>query len=173
MTSPAGSVSIAQELLRTSLADCAAFRTWCGAADAAAALLRIHHEAVTPPATDAEYTAAELAALRPHAIVWTVKHRWRQNAAGTHFETERGGQLQARLVQTVDPAIATDEGEIGRRFMNAVGTIVDQLFDLAGTAGYLAIIDVEMDSPLRTHPDAVRDLGDVVMVDLNIDWGPF
>jgi hypothetical protein len=142
-TAAAGSMSLAQENLRTILAACATFRTLVGAADAAAALPRIHHEFLTAPAADT-YTADEMAGLRPYAIVSTdpacgferVSH-----ALGSFSSRGRLILILARSVPVAaqgQPAIGQAEADLLWR--NTVGQIMDELATLSsGTAGYLSI----------------------------------
>jgi hypothetical protein len=61
-----------QQLLAWTLADCTEFRNLVGAADRAAALARIWHEALPPPAGGADhYSLAEAIAYRPFALIFT------------------------------------------------------------------------------------------------------
>src|SRR4051812_39751424 len=67
--SPTGPVSLPLENLRILLAGCPGFRTWVGAANATEARTRILLVEMTAPADPQGYTAAELAAMRPFAVI--------------------------------------------------------------------------------------------------------
>lgn len=65
----AGGLAAVAAALITSVSRSATFQTFVGAADAAAALARIHDRVAPWPTNGQEYTAAELAALYPCAVV--------------------------------------------------------------------------------------------------------
>jgi hypothetical protein len=175
LTAAAGSISLAVDYLRTTLADSAAFRTWAGAANQAAALARIYYESLPPPANGNEHTLAELAAYRPYALVWVSPEdgfRKRHISQAASFGYAQSGTMLFRMLQTVDPAIANDPAEISRRFINTIGTIFDEFEDLCGLAGYLAIESMEIDfGPYRGDPDEKTTQGDYIGIDINVSWG--
>lgn len=172
MTTATGSLSLSKENLRITLADCATFRTWVGATTAAQALNRIHHEGLPPRTSGEEYTIEELNALRPYALLSTESFGSRHEAASTSFDYRDSGTIRCRLVQEVPQEIADDHGEIGRRFDNVVGGIMDDLAALSGQGGYLAIEGMDMPEPwTRTEDNRQATDGDFVQVDLLFEWG--
>ena len=68
-TAPDGSLGLAMSKLRLALADSAAFKTWSGAADQAAALLKIHLHTLPLPAAGGEHTTSELGGFRNYAHI--------------------------------------------------------------------------------------------------------
>jgi hypothetical protein len=176
LTAAAGSISKAIENLRTTLADCSTFRNGVGAGDAPTALEHVFYEALPPPAEGSEYSAAELVGYRPYALVSMEVENGFQAAAdahGSHFEFDESGVLSVWFEDNVEPSIAEQHGEISRRFLNVVGSIVDELQALAGTGGYLAAqaIEVVM-GPGRGALDERSAQGDYVALRLRIAWGP-
>jgi len=173
VTDPAGGMSLAQEYLRTALADCSTFQAWVGAADQAEALARIYHEALPAPANGNEYTLAELQAYRPFALIWTSEQNGyskRRLAVGTWAES---GRIMIRLEEDVDPQIANDPAEVARRFRNTIGQIIDELCALTDPgAGYLVFHTVTVEAgPIRTEEDEARTLGDAQAVELSVEYG--
>ncbi len=176
MTAPAGSISLAQEHLRTMLADCDAFRTWAGAADQAEALERIHHEGLPAPANHADvFTLAELQAYRPYAVVYTGEENGFSrtlDAAGGDFSFASSGQLKLRLYQDA-PESCGDEpsSDANLQFKNAIGQILDDLCELAGQPGYLAFNQITLDNgPYWAHPNSAPTEGVWQGVEIGIQW---
>jgi hypothetical protein len=62
--------------------------------------------------------------------------------------------------------------EAGRKLMNAIGQIMEDLFDLAGGAGYIVPESIAMSEPWQ-HSGENDDpaMGDALHVTLNMDWG--
>lgn len=169
----AGSLSLAQENLRVTLAACAKFQTWVGAASAAAALASIHHDGLPAPA-DAKkgYTLAELQGYRPFAIVYTQEQGGysRQIAAVRTYRD--GGRLKLRLEQDVPALLAGDIASADVAWKDTIGQIIDQMAALAGVAPYLDIRQITVDDgPYRNHPDTAADQGDAQGIELGITWG--
>jgi len=170
----AGNLSLAQECLRTTLADATAFRTFAGAADRAAALLRIHHDVLPPPAAAAPaYTLAEWAAHRPYAIVageQTGGYSVRHATGGASFGFEESGHLWLLLGAAPDSDYTADADQ-DAAFRNAVGEIIGGLMDLAGLAGYLAIETIAVAAIGRNLPDDAPGCGEEMLCILGITWG--
>jgi len=172
MTAVVGSLMKAQDHLRTMLANCSAFQTWLGVANATAALAKIHHEALPPPASSAEqYTPAALATHRPFAIVWTDEENGYTRSSLAAGAFDASGRLAVKLEQAVPSAVAGDPGEADLRFKNSIGQIIDGLCGMVDTAGYLSFKRLTVDvGPYRSHPDEVPTQGDWQAVELGIDW---
>ena len=169
MTTPSGILSLPMKYLRDSLADCAAFRTFAGAADQAAALARIHYFELTPPADVEAYTKAEITALRPYAIVATQDRNGfsaELDGASDHFEFADSGRLWLYVARTV----AGDQPEL--EFCNHLGAIVAGLCKLAGQAGYLALTEISLEAgPFRGHHDLDPTEGIEQIAVFSIDYG--
>lgn len=174
-TVAAGSISKAEEYLRTMLADCDAFRTWSGAANQAKALARIHVMGLPPPENGDVHTLVELQTYRPYVIVWTNETEGfslEADAGGDRFHFAEGGTLMLELNQDVPEEITNNRREIYRRFMNSIGQILDDLQQLAGTAGYLTVRRmVVVDGPNRSDRKSWSKQGDYVDVRIRLEWG--
>lgn len=170
MTDPAGSVSKAQENLRGSLADSTAFRTWVGASGPSAqqqALNRIHHESLPPRTTGEAYGLVELQGMRPFCLLSTIRFHKRKIAA---FDFGEEGTLALHFEEDVAVEIVSNEGEIGRRIMNSVGQILDDIVNKSGTPLYLDIDEVELGPYIRSTEEQAEAEGDFVWVDAVVHW---
>ncbi|MEK6799385.1 MAG: hypothetical protein AABZ12_10500 [Planctomycetota bacterium] len=172
-TAAESAISLAEEALRLSLADSPAFRTWCGAANQAEALAKIHHEALPAPANADAYTKSEIQGLRPYAIVWTDPedgHRRERIAQGVHKD---GGTLHLRLVQNY--AAGDAPGEASRKLENDAGKILDDLETNSTTSGvtsaYLVIERMAPAGPYRCGDDEEVVEGDFLWMDVRVEWG--
>lgn len=174
-TAAEGSITLAEQDLANTLADCHAFQAWAGVASQAAALERIYFDGLPAPDNGREtYTADELAALRPYAVIWTDEEegfRRKQVAAGAGFYFEDSGRLHLELVQEIAAADQADLSASDRKFKNALGLILDELAELAGQGGYLTATSFATKGPLRPHPDSEDGEGPWQWAKLVIDWG--
>jgi hypothetical protein len=170
-TTPAGSISLSAKYMRDMLADCPAFRTWCGADDATQALGRIHYDALPPADNHEEHTLEELKTHRPYALVYSRTLARGHLSTGIHHEFGLDGSMGVEFFQDVPAEIAHDPGEIALRFNNAIGAVIDELCDRAGLAGFLALTRITMEEPpVRTHENERADFGDALFVRLIMDW---
>ena len=152
MPDPAGGISLAQQYLKATLADVTAFRTWCGAADQAAALARIHHEGLPRPENGHTHTRAELEDYRPYAVIYTAEQQGYTRqfvAADDSFDFDASGRLICVLYQNCGEINGDDpSADSNLTFRNSVGLIIDGLCDLAGQAGYLGFWRIVLDEPV-------------------------
>ena len=174
MTTPVGCISLAENHLKTMLADSTEFRTWVEAIDQASALDDIYIEALPAPADKRVHTLVELTALRPYAIIWTDPEdgfSMSHVATSSTFDFSEAGVLMMRFIDDVLPSIETDPAEIALRFKNHIGLILDDFKSLAGLGTYLAIDRVGIDlGPYRSDEDDQGTQGDYVGVDLRVEW---
>ena len=180
MDAPVGPLATVKDLLRTSLANCTAFREWDGAdytVDEAKA--RIYLDAL-PPSAGAEYTRVELDDLRPFAIISLDENgiEYEHDACPNNYRPR--GRLVVCLERKfpdvsgeTDPLAAAD-----RQFENMVGLLIQSgnnsepgLLELSGTAGYLFIRRLALHGPYRVEAKLVQQLGDYQRCFLFIDWG--
>ncbi len=166
-----GELSLAQDFLRTQLADCAEFRTLVGAANQAQALDDIYQDVLPDPADAVEYTQAELIALRPYALIGmsnedglTLEHV----STGSSFDFSPSGTFEVWIVR--DLPGAEDGTTADLTWRNIVATIVTELAALAGQAGYLAFERIELVALHRNHPDLAQTQGDNQLAMLRVEW---
>ena len=166
-----GPLSTADDRLIQTLADAAAFRTWCSAADQAEALARIHQDGLPSPAAET-YTPAELNTYRPFAICWTEPDggfRVEKDAVGgAVWEYRDGGRMAAYLEQQ---APDLEPGPLARTVKNSIGDIIDDVLALAGQAGYLAVKRLVVYGPYRSELVAETAQDDAMAFYFDIVWG--
>lgn len=173
MTEPAGSISLAQERLRLVLANSARFRTWTDTATEAAALAKIHHEALPPPAGNAtEHTVAELEAYRPYAIVSTDQEADGfsviRDAMGSWKES---GKLTLHLCEDIPSDLLNDLFEARLLFKNTVGVVIDEMRALADDAGKLNFTGIMLaGGPWFSKEDVATGQGVFQWIDLTVVW---
>jgi len=163
---PTGSLSVPLGLLADTLAASAAFRAWVGATtgteeeNLTAALARIY-----------EYESESW--TRPYGLV-SHDDLWHAGkiADGSHNLFSHDGELflgfEADAEETGDAELSA------RRFSNTVGTILDEMKALAGTPGYLNIVDIQKKTgPQRCRPDR-RDEADAAedywLIECKVRW---
>ena len=168
-TTPTGSLALAQDYLRASLAASATFRTWVGASGANAntqALARVHYDAFPEPANDGVYTIDEIEKYRPSVIVWSAPF-----AVYPDNEQLTDGSLGVRLMQDVERDTEDNPHEISVRLQNVIGGVLSDIKALSGTAGYLGFNKATLIEPWsRSDPDDVVGGGDVLTCELLIEW---
>lgn len=178
-----GQIQAAQDLLATTLADSATFRTFANAAGTrAAALTRIHHDYIPDRTNGADaYTPEELAAIRPCALIFTVPdagYHYERDAAGTNNWAARG-ELVVVLMRdhpttTVDGLVVAVESSTADVAMrNIAGGVVSELVDMSedSSGEYLACTGFTCSGPYRTAPEDLGELGDRQAFEIHIRWG--
>lgn len=141
MPDPSGSIALVLKSLREGLSQSATFQTLVDAEDAAEAKAWIHYERLPDPASDADsYTAAELDAYRPYAIVSFAPNSFRADLiAQSTFDAR--GRVLLELVREPDDSGGRAGADLD--WLNVVGGIVDDLATLVETAGCLMFSRVE------------------------------
>lgn len=172
---PSGSISLAQQNLAVSVADCASFRAWVKAGDREAALASIYHEGLPkPPEGQQAYTREDLVALRPFALVWTeTKNGFglTLSSFGSHAEYAAAGRLHLQLCQNCPDRLGDDPtSETNLAFRNFAGALLDELATLSGTAGYLCFQQAKSEGPFWTHPQLIASEGLYQVWDFTFDW---
>lgn len=145
---PSGHLSLPLSYLRATVAGSASFRVWVGvdADDAAGALARVY-----PFQTGA-------ATVRPFAVVeWARSYTRKRRAGGSRNWFEASGALLLTFRETLTEA---DPADAGFAFGNQVGAIIEEMEELAGTAGYLDIQESRLvEGPWRPEEDEVKAIG--------------
>jgi len=168
----AGCLSPSIEAMRYMLADSAAMASWLEESTQAAALARIYRSALPRPASGhARYSAEELAALFPLAVVWHNEFAKTFSAIGTHYEFGESGSITVRLMQMVAAEYADDHAGLQLAFENELGVILDELADMAGTSPYLSIVGISWDGEvLRTTEAEQQQIGDAIWTEFVVTW---
>jgi hypothetical protein len=160
----------AQDLLATTLAASASFRTFVGAGNATVALERIHHDYLPDPDSDV-YTLEELQDIRPCALIFTVPDSgwsYDRDAAGTNNWAARG-ELVCVLMRDTPTGETNSDVDVSMR--ETAGNIVSDLVDLSEQGGYLASTGFTCNGPYRTEPGELQELGDRQAFEIMIRWG--
>ncbi len=157
-----------QEYLRQSLAASATYRALVGAETAAQALRTIHDDEIPPPADGTEYSAAELAALFPCAVLW--EESWSHLTVATDA-VEESGVVGLVIHFPVTSVIAGSARAISATVRNLFRGITTDLENSANTPGCLHVDKVTMRQPWeRTRGEDVESIGDVVLLTLSVEW---
>lgn len=172
MTAPAGCMSLAQEYLRITLANSATFQALVEHVDDVDSTKEsIYHEGLPAPADGDAYTAAELEAYRPYAVVSTREEQGfgkRRDALGAFVDS---GFLMLEIVRTSPEDLLDDRAELDLTWRNIIGQILDELEALAGTAGMLDIKALNLVAgPDRMHPDPAEAQGDTQFATVEVHW---
>lgn len=146
---------------RTLLANCSAFQTWAGAANATAALSSIVRVADASPS-------------RPFALLSAGDSESQGAEAGgatTHFALS--GTVQLRFEWDIPDDYADDPRGAEIKFLNDLGEILNDLEDLAGTDSYLNVRQIVMSIP-PTRSSEVEDAAgdDFYLAEFEMEWGP-
>ena len=165
----------AEDYLRVSLAACAAWQSECGAADAAEALEHVYIDGLPNPAKGAAHTRGELEGLRPYALVFMPErdpYTARTDAVSDHFEFQGSGQLTLRIVRSSPDQVGDSPShDANQTFKNLIATVIDQLCDLAGVAGYLAFHTISVVSgPYWPDKADIETWGLFQEIDILVQW---
>lgn len=178
------SMVLAETTLATMLSNCSAFRTYVGAADAAAALLKIYRGALPSPGADESDDGTRsqvgLSTLYPCAQIWTVNYAQKSNSTTGGMSTYLPSGTLACSLAHFD-TLGSSSQTLYSEEMAAWDAIIPQLWDQTG-AGGLAILSInaneikhsayqsraeqaleDQDSEFRT-----RDISEMI---LEIEWG--
>jgi hypothetical protein len=196
MSTATGTIAVRKDVLRNTLAALTAFQQWQKtpetAWDLATAKTHIYFDDLPPPPNNAAaYTAAELAALRPFAVIYLPEKgiRWTADAGPRHCRPS--GELVMYFEESIPasllpdpvgspsdpPRTVEDGGEIIRRFENFIGRLVQSTTaeDVTFTtqrseAGYTTWKQIEFAGPFRCPEDCVPSQGEHQWGLLNIHW---
>ncbi len=179
-TAAAGSISLVENTARLTLADATAFRTLVGAEDQTQALDRIYSDELPGPANGQEYTAEELAALVGYAFLFPDPEEAQVYTAAavdsdSSFAINESGTIVVQLFKCVaanrDAYDALDRNDVRRVFRNDVGQIIDHMFALFGTAGYLDAGQLTVGNVEGARPEDVPGQGAWLWCEMAIAWG--
>jgi len=168
-----GPLSLCEQNLRLTLADCAAFRAFAGAATQAQALARIHRIGLPKPSDGASYTKTELTNYHPLAIVYLSPARGLtrvRTADQVWADTGLAYVRLRRMAASVVKNQATTE-EL-RTFANEIGDVVEDLCELSGQAGYLDFHRIGLEyGPVDGEAEDLPGLGIWLEAELFVEFG--
>ena len=157
---PANLLSLPLTYLRAQLADCPAFQSWVGAANAAAALASIHYVSTTP-ATDTP----------PHAVLGFGRRvAFDRGGVGSFSQFRQDGELALDFYGAVSSLEDADEADEALTFCNAVGEILCELLQRSAGAGFLDFVGLETGPPMRTTEKEERTAGAFQLLECQIRY---
>lgn len=172
---PAGSISLAQENFRVTIADCPTFRMLVGAEDREETLEHLYHEGLPAPTDGTEHTKEEHEALRPWGIVYTAEHKGFSRRKESTGAFRSSGRLRLRLARSCE-AVNDDlpSSEAMLEWKNIVGQIVGELAGFAIAAGpeHLCFDEISLDfGPFASSPELEPTQGVWQGAELSVAWG--
>jgi hypothetical protein len=147
---PSGMLSLPMECLRVLLANCTAWQSWTGTANATLAKARIYlHDIPAPAADEGSYTASELQTIRPFARIddWMPERGfgdepWKSSRVAERSAFRTTGKLVLDFSDDVDASDTANATDTKLRFTNRVGGVIEELLGKAGSSDYLSVGDL-------------------------------
>ena len=177
VTPPKGTLQLAESHFRTMLSLSGAFQCWLGLVGAELALARIYYAALPRRGGAGPYLRGELERVRPFALIYSEPFRADHYATDIQYRYTHGGMMMLHLEQNIDADLLDDEfasedrAEMHVRWQNTIGEILDDLENLSGRPGNLALGNLEMvEAWVRTSDDDVETLGHAQAVQLALGW---
>lgn len=180
---PDGPLLTALNAARAMLRDCYWWRRLADETvpwEQAVAESHIHFDGLPPPSSKADHTLAELNNYRPFALMWTEQAaglRLRNDTAG-YCCVKPSGIIIVQIELLVPEGIAQFPTQVCQDVSKKLGRIMQTgdsnqpgLFELSGLAGYLPLIEIQLFGYVRADAKAARDIGDVVVAELQLNWG--
>lgn len=127
----------AEDRLATMLSLCPTYQTWTGVEDAS----HVYVDANELPINGEDYSPEEIEVIGNHIIVYTPGDEgfhYVHDATSHGAEFQPGGNLEAVFYEFVDRDF-TNPAAVMRRFKNVVGTILEELWPLAGLDEHLSL----------------------------------
>ena len=156
-----GAFCLPLENLRTLLANCSAFQTWTGTANATAAKARI------------SLFAENIDTLPTATITWGAQNNYASDKAfggegGTYI---RGGNADIFFIGDLESTYAAYEDtldDLMLDFCNGIGAIMDDLDELAGTDAYLDVTGWQkVGGPMRSGKEETEKIVELVV---RVSW---
>jgi hypothetical protein len=166
LTTPSGRFNVALLRLRAMVAASSNFQSWVGALSAEDALdsIFLHCE---------EGESAALAALRPFALIH-YGEKWESPmlAGGSkNFHLDEFS-LELHFEADTEASLVDAPGDALTDFANQIGPIVDDILDLSGQSGYLAINNLSFtDGPPWRSDERSRHENDFCHVGFVVEFG--
>jgi hypothetical protein len=177
-------MSVALETARTHLAACASYRTFLGAASAAAAKTKTYLAALPAPTDAHEYTPTQWeSTLRPFGMIYTSTAGGYSAHRSALYASRENGRLYIELEITIpddyQPVaegpvydLTTDLELADRWILNQLGQIISEFMALSGQPGYLDVSSVTvMMGPSREGDDEKTARGCYYWALLEVTWG--
>lgn len=158
MATPTSIVSLPLQYLKATIAASAAFQGLVGAANEAAAMAFVH--IVSVPGTVSP----------PYAVVDVMTGTWEARAGGTRKFFEQFGTLEFQLRAAISDSSDAEQGNEAVDFLNTAGEILEDMLQLAGTPGYLAITGARHALPARPTREARRGVTDFYELVFQVDY---
>lgn len=151
-----GVISLAEQHLANSLASSSRFQEWTDSDNSTEAAAHVYFTSLPEPEDGDKYTAEELAALFPCALIYTDEQANGSVIRKVGYQTAQGsGVVAFRLYETIDDESPPTFSEAERSFKNTVGVVMAEILALSETADCLAAVEVANSEIYRTEKDAV------------------
>lgn len=164
-----------QDLLRTTLANCAEVRSFLGQGTVEGAAARIHNDYWPRPSGDV-YVEGDAEVIWPAILIYTQPESgWsiERDSMGNTSNWKAYGELVCIFQQQYPVFEGFPEPFIRQMdvdFRSTIGDIIEELISKSETAGYLAATGFTVSGPFRT-PEEDRSGGDWFAMEVIIRWG--
>jgi hypothetical protein len=171
-TAATGTTGQAMELLAASLSASESWQAVCGVDEeddpAAEALAYIWFEEITLD-RDEDGSDPDSNVPFPRAVITDGGLRDRLIATGDTFGAS--GRLQMLLMLRTESAVSHNHPEAYIRAVNVIDAVIADIRAVSGTAGYLAISEIQREQVMRSEPSNDTPSGaDVFMAFCTIMW---
>ena len=177
MDAAVAGIAISKAALQSQLSKCARFQSFVGGNEAAA-LARIKLDADPFPTDEGgnvkeSYTAAELTAVRPFALIfYDPRQGYRLQAAGAPNAAVESGTLQIHFEKEIPVALRKTLSEAHRQWDNDLGQIARELTDLKTTDGMLQIDQgITVNGPFFSDESQAPGQGNFAYALMTVTWG--
>lgn len=129
MVNATGLINHIESSAISSLADCPAWQSLCGAVDADAAAERIYQQRMAPPENQRHYdVTSELAHLRPYAFVYVYQRGGLEMFPVAEGTAATRGAVLIQIVRDIPEIYEDDPQAADVDWSGKLGSIIEELF---------------------------------------------
>ena len=167
-----GPFAKAEEHLANSFGASPRFRAWAKASTADQAQSRIYFgDLPTCPVGQDAYTREQMEAFRPFVIIATNPRQGARLKRGAYLVAQDSGSLVVLLEQDVPKEKYREQEQVKRCFLNDLGIICKELFEVGEQAGTLSVSEISLSGPIESEVEQEAGEGRFLYAWLTVTWG--